>query len=223
VLPRLVALLRDEDADFTILRRITGVLAAIGGVDAEYALFSALFAGRFEIRFRAGTALVRLRRSGLTMPKEEWEPVVWNAIRKEVSYSRPVWEMRRLLDAVESGNDDGLIEKRVGVRCDLSLEHTFRLFSLVLDPEPVSAALHGILLDDEDLRSFALEYLETALPADIANKLWLLIGDSSEYRKAKQTRPIQRVVSDLLESRATLFQGEVDREALHRILGKKGK
>ncbi len=217
-IPNLDKLLQDDDADFVIRRRIPRVLAGIGGMDAEYALFGALSARRFEIRYRTVIALARLKKDGLGVPRGQWESLVWNAIRREVNYNRPVWEMRNLLDTLDPSENDGLVEKRVGTRCELSLEHTFRMLTLVLDPEPVTAALHGIILDEEDLKSFALEYLENALPADISERLWILIGDVGEYRKTKQTRPLQQVVSDLMQSKATLFPGEMDRKELKKIL-----
>lgn len=211
-------LLLDEEADFVIRLRIPGVLAGIGGVDAENALLQALSAQRFEVRYRTVIALARLKKNGISVPQGRMGSLVWRAIRREVNYNRPVWEMRRLLDSLDPGESDGLVEKRIGVRCDLSLEHTFRMLTLVLDPEPVTAALHGIILDHEDLKNFALEYLENALPADVSERLWLFIGDVSEHQKAKQTRPLQQVVSDLMQSRATLFHEELDRKALKKIL-----
>jgi hypothetical protein len=217
-IPNLAKQLRDEDADFVIRRRIPRVLAGIGGVDAENALFDALSARRFEIRYRTAIALARLKKDGLAAPQDQWKRLVWNAIRREVNYNRPVWEMRSLLDSLDPSENDGLVETRIGTRCDLSLEHTFRMLTLVLDPEPVAAALHGIILEEEDLKSFALEYLESTLPSDISERLWLFIGDASEYRKTKQTRPLQQVVADLMQSKATLFPGEMDREALKKIL-----
>lgn len=217
-IPNLARQLRDEDTDFVIRRRIPRVLAGIGGVDAENALFDALSSRRFEIRYRTVIALARLKKDGLVAPQDQWKKLVWNAIRREVNYNRPVWEMRSLLDSLDPSENDGLVETRVGTRCDLSLEHTFRMLTLVLDPEPVAAALHGIILEEEDLKSFALEYLESTLPSDISERLWLFIGDVSEYRRTKQTRPLQQVVSDLMQSKATLFPGEMDREALKKIL-----
>ena len=106
----------------------------------------------------------------------------------------------------------------MGVRGELSLEHTFRLLSLVLEPEPVRAAFNGIILDDEKLRSFALEYLEQVLPGDIRSRLWPFIGDVSEYQRAKSLRKLDDVVSDLMTTGATLFGAPEDREALRRIL-----
>ncbi len=216
--PDLSALLQDEEADFVIRRRIPRVLAKIGGQEAERSLLSALSAGRFEIRYRAVIALVNLKKLGIHAPEDHLKTVVWRAIRNEVQCSRPVWEMRRLLDSLDPSEDDKLIAKRVDTRSSLSLEHTFRMLTLVLDPQPVAAALHAILVGDEEFKSYALEYLERVLPADIRKSLWLFIGDASEARKEKETRPLHCVVSDLMSSRATLFHDETDRHILERML-----
>ena len=216
--PHLAASLLDEKADFVIRRRIPRVLAGVGGEDAERALLGALSAGRFEIRYRAVFALVSLKKKKLCISEDQLEASVWKAIRREVQYSRPVWEMRRLLDSMDSSEDDGLVAKRVRTRTNLSMEHTFRMLTLVLDPKPVTAALNGILVGDEELKSLALEYLERILPADVWERLWLFVGDASEARKAKETRPLNQVVNDLMSSRATLFHDESDRDALKKIL-----
>jgi hypothetical protein len=141
---------------------------------------------------------------------------VWEAVRLEVGRGKPVWEMQKLLDG--EPDDDDLVSRRLGVRGELSLEHTFRLLSLILEPEVVRAAFHGILLDDEKLRSFSLEYLEQVLPADVRKKLWPFIGDISEYQQKRSLRSLNEVVSDLMTTGATLFADIKDREALRQIL-----
>ncbi|MEE9132648.1 MAG: Npt1/Npt2 family nucleotide transporter [Gemmatimonadota bacterium] len=214
--PHLAALLSDKDADFVIRRRIPRVLARMGGVEAGDALLDALDANRFEVRYRAAIALVRRRRRGLPQSERDPESLVWEAIRSEVSRGRPVWEMQKLLD--DEPDDDALVSKRIGVRGELSLEHTFRLLSLVLEPEVVRAAFHGIVLDDERLESFSLEYLEQVLPPDVRKKLWPFIGDVSEYQREKSMRSLDEVVSDLMTTGATLFADAQDRVALKRIL-----
>lgn len=214
--PHLVQLLQDESTDFVVRRRIPQVLSQVGGVAADEALLDALTARRFEVRYRAALALVRRRRHGLPRSAREERSRVWQAIRSEVSQGRPVWEMQRLLDGEPDEHE--LISKRVGVRGELSLEHTFRLLSLILEPEVVRAAFHGTIVDDEKLRSYSLEYLEQVLPTDVRQKLWPFIGDVSAYQREKSLRSLDEVVSDLLTTGATLFGDVQDREALKRIL-----
>ncbi|MFQ5889293.1 MAG: Npt1/Npt2 family nucleotide transporter [Gemmatimonadota bacterium] len=216
--PHLATLLADESADFVIRRRIPGALARIGAQEADAALVDALGASRFEIRYRAALALARRRRDRMPEVRGDWKAHVWEAVRRELSRERPVWELQRLLDRTESSEDD-FVARRAGVRGELSLEHTFRLLSFVLEPEAVRSAYHGIILDDENLKSYSLEYLEQVLPPDIRQRLWPFIGDISEYRRERAIRPLPEVVSDLMKTGATLFAGKEDREALRRVLG----
>ncbi|NIN73351.1 MAG: hypothetical protein GTO46_15790 [Gemmatimonadetes bacterium] len=214
-IPYLAELLTDDATDFVIRRRIPRVLARMGGTQAEDALLDALAANRFEVRYRAAIALTHRREHGHPRSERDEDSIIWAAIRSELGRSQPVWEMQKLLDEEP---DDGLVVKRVGVRGELSLEHTFRLLALVLEPEAVRAALNGVVLSDERLKSFALEYLEHVLPADVRTKLWPFIGDVSEYKRAKLLRPIDDVVTDLMNTGATLFGDEQDRAALKRML-----
>lgn len=213
--PHLAAVLGDEGADFVIRRRVPGPLAKIDDPSADEALVRGLSAGRFEVRYRAALALQRRRRRAGQW-KGPWREAVWEAVRAEVSRERPVWELARLLDG---DPDDAFVERRVGLRGELSLEHTFRLLSLVLDPEPIRTSYRGIVLGDPEVRSFALEYLEQVLPADVRRRLWPFVGDLSASQERRALRELDSVVSDLLRSGATLFGTDTSREALRRVLG----
>jgi hypothetical protein len=215
--PHLSTRLRDETTDFVIRRRIPRVLATSRTEIADDALLDALTANRFEVRYRACVALSQRRKKKLPLSNRDWQAVIWGAVASEVKRDRPVWELQRLLDEVETTDDD-IVGERIGMRGELSLEHTFRMLSMVLDPEPVRAAFLGILYKAEELKNFALEYLEQVLPGDIRRRLWQFIGDISDHQRAKSQRPVNEVVSDLMSSRATLFAGDLERDALKRML-----
>ncbi|MBK5097676.1 MAG: hypothetical protein JJE01_07825, partial [Gemmatimonadetes bacterium] len=213
--PGLALLVADEGADFVIRRRIPRVLARISDAAADAALLLALGAGRFEVRYRAAVGLARRRAAGLPGSENSPDVTVWEAIREELGRGRAVWELARLLDDVEP---DPLVERQLGLRGELSLEHVFRLLSLVLDSTPMRAAYRSLLSDDDEARSFALEYLEQVLPADVKQRLWPFIGDLSEHQELKALRPLDDVVTDLVRTGATLFGGTEQREALRRYL-----
>ena len=216
--PQLAAILADESADFVIRRRVPQILSLGGGSEADDALLDAMQAKRFEVRYRSVIALSRRRKSDLPLSTRNWREIVWDAIETEVARDRPVWELQKLLDERGNLEEDELVSSRVGARGELSLEHTFRMLSLVLDPQPVRAAFHGVTLEDDGLKSFAQEYLEQVLPGHIRKRLWLFIGDSSERQKRKDQRPMGEVISDLMSSRATLFGNEIDQAALRRLI-----
>jgi hypothetical protein len=199
VVPLLAPVLRDEAADFVVRRRIPRVLSRIESRDADSVLLEGLDAGRFEVRYRVALALRRRRQRGLPEASGDWQSVIWKAVRAEVSRERPVWELARLLD---SEADDGLVERRVGLR----------------EPRTVQAAYHGIVLDDPELESFALEYMEQVLPPDIRKRLWPFIGDMSASAERRAIRKLDDVVADLLQTGATLFGTPESREELQRYL-----
>ena len=206
-----------KSTDFVIRRRIPEILATVGEHEADDALLEALTFERFEVRYRAGVALAKRRRLLLATSRRPWQEQVWHAISLELRRGRSLWELNKLLDNFEVPDDD-LATVQVGIRGERSLEHTFRLLTLVLDPQQIRAAYHGILLGDGDLKSFALEYLELVLPSSVRHHLWLAIGDASEQRLAKQLRSVDAVVEDLMDTRQTLFGGEDTRLALRKIL-----
>ena len=211
----LAKLLRDPDTEFAIRRRIPAVLAEYESVEADDALLEGIAAPRFEVRYRAAIGLLRRRRLGYSTTAAA-APRVWAAVRAEVSRERPVWELQRLLD--DDPADDNLAASSLGSRGALSLEHTFRLLTMVLDPEAVSSAFRGLTSGDEHLRSLALEYLEQSLPEDISSKLWPFVGDHSEHRRARDARPIDQVISDLVTTDATYIVSEEERRALRDLL-----
>jgi len=215
--PPAVRALGDDDTDFVIRRRIPDLLAKVGGEEADEALVEALTNNRFEVRYRAALALVSRRKRGLPEARRNWGLAVWHAIRVEVRRERALWELQILLDKHPDEVDD-LVTMRLGARGELSLEHTFRLLTLVLDPERVRAAYHGVILDDPQLKSLALEYLEQVLPSSVRHRLWVFIGDISEKRREQQLRPLDAVVADMMATDLTLFRGDASRLALQRMI-----
>jgi hypothetical protein len=208
--PPLARIVLDHTADFVVRRRVAGVLGAIPGEAAFTGLIRALAADRFEVRYRAARSLSRRRSEA----DELLTVAAWEAIRTEVSRGRAVWELARLLD---QSDPDALVENRTTQRGELSLEHVFRLLSLVLDAEAIHAAWNGIAGHDSDLESLALEYLEQVLPEDIRERLWPFIGDLSAEQARRAIRPLDDVIEDLMDTGATLFGGD-HRRALARYL-----
>ena len=213
--PVLTGLLHDAGGDFVIRRRLPRVLARIPDPAADKALLEALDSNRFEVRYRAAVALAKRRRNGLAQGAEDPEREIWRAIRAELDRGRAVWELARLLDDVDP---DPFVVRRVGERGQLSLEHVFRMLGLVGDPAAIRAAWRAILSDQPEARSFALEYLDQVLPADVRDGLWPFIGDLSADRERRAIRPIDDVVADLARTGATLFGDGEERAALRRYL-----
>lgn len=212
----LADMLGDPEADFVIRRRIPRILAEVDLARADDSLLDGLAGDRFEVRYRSGVALARRRKKNRAVAEIDVDERIWNAVRAEVSRDRPIWELQRLLG--DRPAQDDFVSDRLYGRGELSLEHTFRLLSLVLEPGPIRTAFHGIVLDDPKLKSISLEYLEQVLPPDIRERLWPFIGDLSEHQHRSSARAVDEVVADLLRTGSTLFGDEAARDRLRQAL-----
>jgi ATP/ADP translocase/HEAT repeat protein len=193
---QLVDRLLDRDEEFAVRRRIPLVLAACPTERAVEGLLRGLEDQRFEVRYRCGLALSRLLELN---PKLRANPErAAAAVLREVAVDRRVWESHRLLDQMEDEEWSPVVDEVLRDRASRSLEHVFTVLALFLPRQPLKIAFRGLHTDDTLLRGTALEYLETALPADIREQLWPFLEDSRP--KTRQTRPSGEVLAQLLQS-----------------------
>ncbi|MDQ3341469.1 MAG: hypothetical protein M4D80_40455 [Myxococcota bacterium] len=163
--------LLDPDREFTIRRRLPAVLTAGDPQLAAFALWRAVSDTRFEVRFRCGRALLELREAGHPMPCDA--PDIYKLVERELSVERTVLRSYRLLDAMPNAGLDA--EGAVNEALAAAIAHVFNLLALVLPAEPVRIAYQSLHTTDRELRATALEYLESALPPHVGEKLWPLI------------------------------------------------
>jgi hypothetical protein len=84
----------------------------------------------------------------------------------------------------------GLLEDRV----DRSLEHVFRVLSLVFEREPLRLAFRALHHEDSKYRGTALEYLDSVLPSEIRDMIWPYLGAAAPLPVA---RPAHELLADL--------------------------
>jgi len=206
IVGQLLDALLDPEEPFAVRRRIPRVLAASPSQRAADGLLQGLADKRFEVRFQCAAALNALAGQN---PEIQTDPEkVWESMRREISAGKKVWETRQLLDRPEEHYGPafaGLLRDRTS----RTLEHLFRLLSLVLPKEPLQIAFRGLHTGDENLRGIALEYLESVLPSSIREPLWPYLEDR---------RPADRPARSPEEARDTLMRSyesiELDLAAL---------
>jgi hypothetical protein len=174
-------------------------LSETTGEEAFQGLLQALEDQRFEVRYRAGRALARMMSKDATLRVERQRVIV--SVLREVAVERGVWESRQLIDRAD--DDWSPMEAEVlRDRATRSLEHVFTLLSLILPPETLRLAFHGLHTLDAYLRGTALEYLETVLPEPVREKLWPFL--EAESRPAHRDRTPEQALQVLLASRESI-------------------
>jgi hypothetical protein len=169
----IVDALLDRDREFTIRRRLPAVLTAGDPELGAWGLWRAIGDPRFEVRYRCGRALLELREAGHALPCEALD--IHELVDRELSVEPTVLRSYRLLDGGRDRDDTA----------SAALVHIFNLLGLVLPTEPVRIALQSLHASDRELRATALEYLESALPPPLADKLWPLLDEARPTRSAR--------------------------------------
>ena len=192
----LIDALVDPNQPFVVRRRLARVFSVCISQRAADGLILGLDDLRFEVRYQAGRSLLAIieKNPAIRIDKAQ----IFALVNKEVAVNKHVWENRRLLDASEDGNDRSFLEELVRARASRSLAHVFTLLALVLPTEPLRIAFRGLHTDDQALRGTALEYLDSVLPHEIRDRLWLFLEDRRLPGKVR--RPREETLGDLLRS-----------------------
>jgi hypothetical protein len=209
---QLLDALLDPEEEFAIRRRLPRVLGHCESQRAVDGLLHGLQDRRFEVRYQCGRALARLRRRGASLVFHRH--TVYDAISREISVDRRVWESHRLLDGLEETSESPFEDEVLRKRSNLSLEHVFTMLSLVLDPQPLLTAYKGLLTEDLRLRGTALEYLESVLPRRVRESLWPFLDDSQPRERSADNR--EQILEKLLDSNASI---EIEIESLRKRYG----
>ena len=209
--------LRDPEEDFAIRRRLVNALAACRTVEAFNGLLDALQDRRFEVRYRAGRALIPMA-EGIPELRVDRERI-FGLVQNEMAVDRGIWETRQLIDLPDDESSP-MEAELLRDRASRSLEHLFTLLSLILPRQTLRLAFHALHTDDRQLRGTALEYLETVLPEPIRMRLWALLETGDAHPRARGGTS-EQALRALLASQETITLALA--EARRRALAPHGK
>jgi hypothetical protein len=159
---QLVDALLDPGLDAVVRRRVARVLKGVPTQRSADGLLAGLDDPRFDIRYRCGQALSRIRSQepSLHVPLDAIVP-------------------RAARAAAEAGESSR------------HLDHVFTLLSAVLDRDALDVARRALRSGDAQLRGTALEYLDNVVPPAVRAPLWPHLGaprPASSGRSAEEVR-----------------------------------
>ena len=194
--------LLNPDVQFGIRRRIPRILACCDSQRAVQGLLAGLEDSRFEVRFQCSRALdtLILRKPELKVSSD----AVFAAVERELQVAHPIWKSHRLLDKRQASDRNAFLDEVLRERADQSLEHIFSLFATVLPREPIKIAFRVLHADNQILRGLSAEYLDSILPPNIRERLWIMVepGLAQKRRKSESGR---EALDKLLQSHESLM------------------
>lgn len=195
--PQIIGALTDAvlDPDMPLLarQRIPSVLEVTHNPRAVDALFAGLHDEEFNVRYSCARALARMneRDAHMTIRAQD----VFDAVEREVSVDRAVWDSRDLETDVEVPADMASVSLPGDPRIDYSMEHVFTLLSLTLERDALMLSRHAVASSDRNLRGTALEYLENVLPENVRRGLWPHFGEAASTQRSRRAH--REVVAEL--------------------------
>lgn len=199
----LVDHLTNPEIPFGVRYRVPRFLAFCDSQMAVHGLLAGLEDSRFEVRFQCSRALdfLILRKPELKIPTES----IFAAVERELRVARPIWNSRRSFDKRSDNDVNAFLDEILRERADQSLEHLFSLFATVLPREPIKIAFRALHTEDKTLRGLAAEYLDSVLPQNIRDRLWVMV-ESGSYGNPSSPESGQIALDKLIRSNDFLKQ-----------------
>ena len=175
VVEPLAYFMNDPEEDIWVRRHVPSTLAFIPSQRAMDVLVSALESSDGFLRFKAVTAIERLRRAAphLTLDRT----IVERQVLQETTRAFGAMTLHHNL-FVENGLDaHSLLAQALMEKQTRAMNRMFSLLGLLYSSEDINAVRAALTTSDSRLRSGALEYLDNLLESAIRRRVMLLVED----------------------------------------------
>ena len=190
IVPLLAYSLGDKQEQLWIRRHIPATLALIGTPASMDALVEALNEDDGFLRYKAITAIEKLRRENpsISCPRQTLETVV---VRETSRYYNGLTLqhnlMRHVLDA-----DDSLLGKALEDKLRRSVDRVYRLLGLLYHVDDVAAARFTIEQGERRRRAAAVEYLDNLLGGVVRRRVMPILDDTPLAEKVRYANNVLR-------------------------------
>jgi hypothetical protein len=156
-----------------VRRKLSDILGQLPTQRSVNGLVELLHDANFELRFRAATNLLAIRRSNpaVRVPRD----FLFTVVEREAANCRRLWRIEVSLDRRHTRSSE--IESTEGRRVAQGMSFVATLLLMLLDPEPLTLAIRGLVSGVAGQRGTALEYLENVLSPALFSELSPLLED----------------------------------------------
>jgi CRP-like cAMP-binding protein/HEAT repeat protein len=207
VVEPLAYFMRDPEEDIWVRRHVPSTLALINTQRSMDVLLSALEDSDGFIRFKAVTAIERLRRTApeLTIDRT----VIERQIQRETTRAFSALTLHHNLFVANSLDAKSLLAQALTEKHQRAENRMFRLLGLLYSPDDISAVRGALSASDTRLRSGAVEYLDNLLEGAFRRRVMLLVEDMPVAERIRRGNVLFKTrVRDVEDTVAQLIHDE---------------
>jgi AAA family ATP:ADP antiporter len=190
IVPVLAHALADKLEQLWIRRHVPATLALIGTSGAMDALVAALGEPDGFLRYKAITAIEKLRRESpsISCPRSTLEAAV---LRETSRYYNGLTLQNNLLRHALDGADS-LLGRALEDKLQRSIDRIYRLIGLLYQVEDVAAARYTIEQGERRRRAAAVEYLDNLLGGAVRRRVMPILDDTPLADKVRYANGVLR-------------------------------
>jgi ATP:ADP antiporter, AAA family len=207
VVEPLAYFLRDPDEDVWVRRHVPSTLALIPSQRSLDVLTEALSDNDGFVRFKAVTAIERLRRTapGLVIDRA----VIERQILQETTRAFGALTLHHNLFVRHGLDRTALLAQALTEKHQRALDRMFRLLGMLHSPEDISAVRAALASPDSRLRSGAVEYLDNLLQTTLRRRVMILVDEMPADERIRRGNVIFKTrVRDVEDTVAQLVHDE---------------
>ena len=219
VVAPLVYFMTDREEDIWVRRHVPGTLAHIPTAASVAALITALDDSDGFLRFKAVTALQRLRRDHPELAVDR--AVIERHVIREAGRAFEALTLFTNLCVTGGLNPDSLLARALDEKRSRALNRVFQLLSLVHPAGDIAAVQAALRVTDARLRSGAIELLDNLLPRDVRQHVMLLVDEMPADERVRKGNALYKTrPRDIEDTLAQLIHDEnqvISAAAIHVV------
>jgi HEAT repeat protein len=190
VVPPLAYFLADEDEDIWVRRHVPSTLARIPSAASVQALLATLNASDGFLRYKAITALERLRRDHPDISMDR--AIIERHVIADASRAFGALTLYTNLFVTGGLASTCLLARVLEEKRHRAMSRMFQLLGLVHPPSDIAAVRATLETDDVRRRSGAIEYLDNLISGELRRRVMLLVEDMPAEERVRKGNVIYK-------------------------------
>ena len=217
VVAPLAYFMMDREEDVWVRRHVPSTLGQLPFPSSVSALLAALEDPDGFLKFKAVSALERIRKSHPDLPIDA--DIVTRHVTAEAGRAFSALTLHHNL-FVAGGLDAGsLLARSLTEKHSRRVGRTFQLLGLINTPSDIAAVRHSLNDADFKVRSRAIEYLDNLLTGDVRKRVMILVEDMPQDERIRKGNSLYRTrLRDVEDTVAQLLHDDDESIAAAAVL-----